>query len=107
MINKEPFSNLCARMNFNSGFAHSPLGNPSRQKIMLFQVQPMGNPVMQHHLEAGVKKYLHSGMNSRIALSDHCNFFLYSFNQSHLNYSFIPNSGAFFACRYRILEISL
>ena len=42
MIDKKSSANLRTGMNLDSRLSYAPLGNPSCQKIMLFQIQLMG-----------------------------------------------------------------
>ena len=83
MVDEKSFSDLCARMNLDSGFSCAALGNPSCQEKMARLVQPVRHPVMEHHLEAGIQKYLQRGMDRRIPLPYDADLFSDIANQSH------------------------
>ena len=70
VVDEQPFADGGTGMDLNARLADSPLRDPSGQKIMSFTVQFVRNPIVKHHLKAGVKKYLQGGMNGRVAFLD-------------------------------------
>lgn len=48
----------------------------------------MGNPIMKHHLETWIEKYLHSGMDRRVPFPDNPDFLRNIADYSHINTSF-------------------
>ncbi len=97
MVDEKSFSDLRARMNLDSGFSCTALGNPSCQEKMARLVQPVRHPVMEHHLKAGIQKYLQRGMDRRIPLPYDADLFSDIANQSH--------NPLLFCCRSSILII--
>ncbi len=56
MVNDQPPANGGPRVDFDTRFIPGMLGNPAGQEIPMVQVQPVGRPVPQQGVDAGVEE---------------------------------------------------